>query len=309
MILDLLTSNDSLSAVWRFHQLTTGDALFTALKEAVWSNASTSAQWQAFQQGASLFGARIGMDVTKEALVILKRLLMCAQAAWRHRTEEFPASWGSYSDWDKGCILTFLEPADTSNIRRVKVPVTLVDKTNDSGFLATLSLEVIPIGVGAAYQHAADAFRCWPDSEFKESMTNAWKLALGGLRLPGEQKIDGRWRLTKGWLATSATEDIGPVKGGSASGAAARGWAGALTGESLDPRVCLVMKVDKNGQFGKVDGTDMGRKVQALVAESNIDTVVVNHDNCDDVRQALNVEKAGKWTEEAGSDYTIFRWK
>ena len=167
--------------------------------------------------------------------------------------------------WAHGCIYSFLTPPRWP--RCVDMPVAVYEQTGEAAnsFIGTLKLEVSPHAVGLSH-HPRDTLITGFDGfddRFIESMNYAWEAAKA-LALSGQtdEQVSwrGRWRL-------SGPNDLPmPVKGASASGAAALGWYHALTNTVPDPGVIVLAEMGQTGELGKVDG--ISEKVAAIVAEN-----------------------------------------
>jgi len=163
---------------------------------------------------------------------------------------------------------------------RAAVPVALYDTKEGSGFLATLTLEVMPGGVGEVADHPGAAFDVIHHDAFVKSIGRAWTMALRATS--GEARVDGRWRVERRAVPrSSASRELRLVDGPSASGAAVRGWWHVLHNRIPDAEIVVLAQISKDGN--SLETVDfVSRKVEAIVREgtgsdghSAFDTIVV----------------------------------
>lgn len=164
----------------------------------------------------------------------------------------------------------------------VEVPIALYDQGKQTGFLGTLTLELMPGGVGEVAAHPGVAFETVLHEEFVDSIGRAWKMALA--TVPGATRVDGRWQIRRGApFGSSSPRDffLETVDGPSASGAAARGWWHVLHERVPDSEVIVLAQVGGNGTSLE-SVAFIADKVKAVVREGltpdrhpAFDTIVV----------------------------------
>ena len=191
-------------------------------------------------------------------------------------------------DWARGCIYSFLTPLQWP--LQVDMPVAAVDGQTGKGFIGILKLEASPHAVGLSHYPGDtlttgfDGF----DDRFIESMNYAWE-AANALALSGQtdEKVSwrGRWRL----LGPDG-QPI-PVKGASASGAAALGWYHVLTNTLPDPGIIVLAQINKTGELGEIDG--IPEKVAAIVAENERRSAEINKQRSSRIQLLDTIAVAG----------------
>jgi|GEM_PF-5092609 len=191
--------------------------------------------------------------------------------------------------WARGCIYSFLTPPRWP--RWVDMPVA-VYQTGEvaKGFIGTLKLEASPHAVGLSH-HPGDTLTTGFDGfddRFVESMNYAWE-AANALALSGQtdEKVSwrGRWRLL------GPDGQPMPVKGASASGAAALGWYHVLTNTLPDPGIIVLAQINKTGELGEIDG--IPEKVAAIVAENERRSAEINKQRSSRIQLLDTIAVAG----------------
>lgn len=259
---------------WR--ELTRGDLLFRDLREAV--RARKVVGLMEVVQKCERFAVD---PKTRHAWEIARTLFWCAEQAARfpdfYRTEidrvcfalaDTPSFIKCEETFAWLCIRTLLDAA----ARRVEVPVAVWDspKGDEEGFVATLVLEAVEGGPGHLIHHPQDVFCTAADDQFRNSMQAAWTAATRQVGKAASQvRCDGLWRLLR------EGQPLPEVRGGSASGAAARGWWFALQGKVPDPEVIVIAQMDAQGVLTQVDTRGVRPKVQAIASGGRFDTIVV----------------------------------
>lgn len=173
------------------------------------------------------------------------------------------------------CVRSF---RGTAPSRAVETPIALVDTSTAAGFMATLTLELMPGGTGEIAPHLGAAFDTIYHTAFESSLERAWKMA-GGTR----STVDGRWSMRRGtpFASPSGAIALDAVDGPSAGGAAARGWWHLLNDQVPDPEVVVMMQIANDDvSFETVDF--IPQKVRAVEKEGRtpdgqlaFDTIVV----------------------------------
>jgi hypothetical protein len=127
-------------------------------------------------------------------------------------------------------------------LRTVEVPVALFDLSDNRGFIATLTLDLMPGGRGEIAPHLGSAFETIYHSAFETSIRRAWNMAGGR----NEGRTDGRWRLRRGGpldMSQRRRITLDAVDGPSAGGAAARGWWHLLHGKEPDAEIVVMAQI------------------------------------------------------------------
>ena len=177
-----------------------------------------------------------------------------------------------------------------SVISACQVTVAGID---DKGVLAALLLEVLEPGSGEVFHAPEDVFLTCANADFLTSMQKAWDGAWPSAPTQeGTKRIwNGRWRLLQGKEPGSQPVEV--ANGGSASGAAARGWWHALRQQVPDDRVIVIAQVDTVDNEGVlwlkgVDDAGVFVKTQAIAQDRQFDTIVVaSEDNKEAALKAL----------------------
>jgi hypothetical protein len=192
--------------------------------------------------------------------------------------------------WAWGCIRAFLK---VPRRFEVSVPAAVYYSNQEEGKLVRLVLEIMENGGGQAYEHSVDVFNA--NGKFNESMTLGWEAALRLIpQAPQhesdvknsdrkkENPFDGRWRIMD-WYTD---QPLSKVEGGSAGGAAARGWWYALSEKYPDEGVIVLAGVEPDGELTKVGGVTP--KVQAIVQCPDMDTIVIaTQGNLEEAKKTL----------------------
>jgi hypothetical protein len=169
--------------------------------------------------------------------------------------------------------------------RKVATPFALAN--NGKGYLAEFVFEVIENGSSAVYIHPKQAFTfARMNDEFKKIFTVVPTIPEIADNLKNH---DVRVTLKK-----FGTDELiyGPLYGNSATGAAARGIALALSGKKPDPDLIVLAQVDSNGNLGGVDG--IPAKVGAIIGKKSFSTIVIARENREEVEEILKKPPHGK---------------
>lgn len=172
-----------------------------------------------------------------------------------------------------------IEPTATAH-----VPIALYDTEEKHGFLATLTLELLPGGIGEVADHPCSAFDTELHDLFVDSIARAWRMA--GEATPEATQMDGRWHVRRGAPFTSpSSRALRLVDGASASGAAANGWCHVLRNQVPDAEIVVLAQVAADGRSLE-PVNHVGPKVEAIVREGirpdghpAFDTIVVVGDD------------------------------
>ena len=138
--------------------------------------------------------------------------------------------------------------------------------------IVQLSLDILEGGINEVFLHPADAFCTQCDDVFNAAITTAWFTARA--RQADDNALrSGRYRILRGGKPIARI-----VSGGSAGGAAFRGWWHALQNKIPDPELFVLAAISKvDGQSSyelqHVDGLEA--KVQAIVNLRQHDTIAV----------------------------------
>ena len=154
------------------------------------------------------------------------------------------------------------------------------------GEVAQLDLEVIDGGVDQVILHPGVAMSNWPDESFQEAVCLGWNAARGHIKAQAAARKDrneaeptlcyGRYRISSRVGDGEKVPFREPIKGGSAGGAAFRGWWHALQGKIPDSELIVLATLEKPGseyQLGQVDGLE--GKIEAIVRLGRHDTIAV----------------------------------
>jgi hypothetical protein len=167
---------------------------------------------------------------------------------------------------------------------RAHVPIALYDTEEKRGFLATLTLELLPGGIGEVADHPGSAFDTELHDLFVDSIARAWRMASEAT--PEAPPMDGRWHVRRGPPFTPASSrGLRLVDGASAGGAAARGWWHVLRNQIPDAEIVVLAQVAADGRSLEPVNF-VGPKVEAIVREGvrpdgqpAFDTIVVVGDD------------------------------
>jgi hypothetical protein len=173
------------------------------------------------------------------------------------------------------CIRAFL---GTRPRRAGTVPIALYALQQQTGFLASLELELLPEGTGEIALHLGNSFDTSCQLSFERSMGHAWKMAMQAMS--PAPVVDGRWHVVPLSTDQSQEQEFLEVSGASAGGAAARGWWHLLNRKVPDDGVVVLARVSPDcTTLGSVD--HIAQKVQAILANGRsehyptVDTIVV----------------------------------
>jgi hypothetical protein len=152
-----------------------------------------------------------------------------------------------------------------------------------SAEVVQLQLEVLDRGVAEVFLHPADALSTQCEADFNTALVTAWAAArarLGDL----DALACGRYRILRGGQPIAEV-----VRGGSAGGAAFRGWWHALQGKVPDSELIVLTTLKKSGreyELGNVNG--LPGKVEAIARVGRHDTIsVASATQAHEVRQLI----------------------
>ncbi|MBI3269794.1 MAG: hypothetical protein HYZ53_12285 [Planctomycetes bacterium] len=175
--------------------------------------------------------------------------------------------------------------ATSQQIRREGwVPVALGESAGGEGKVVRLELELVGQGGSNVFHDPEDSLETYADEKFVESMQKAYEAAC---LLAGGETPAGCWRMRE-----LDQRPLREVAGGSAGGAAARGWYHILRGWWIDPGIVVLSTVDSEGTLNEIDFVKA--KVEAIwreavpaASDKCFDTIAVVEKNYSEAAQAL----------------------